>query len=241
MEIKKREVIASVVIISLMLVIGFAISEKIRQSLLENYQIYDTAVRIDDKELFEYGMKTNVGYAFAYGELKTLDPVSNSEVSGNYSYIKKEEQEYRKHYRYVEEEYKDSNGNKHTRTKKEEYWTWDTMRTESKTATKISFLDVEFAYEKIPFPSSHHIETVKTGYHKRNVYYGTESDFQGTIFTSLKENTIHNTKFYENQTIAETIESLETGVEIVIFWILWILLIIGLVIGFYYLENKWLD
>ena len=241
MEIKKREVIASVVIISLMLVIGFAISEKIRQSLLENYQIYDTAVRIDDKELFEYGMKTNVGYAFAYGELKTLDPVSYSEVSGNYSYIKKEEQEYRKHYRYVEKEYKDSNGNKHTRTKKEEYWTWDTMRTESKTATKISFLDVEFAYEKIPFPSSHHIETVKTGYHKRNVYYGTESDFQGTIFTSLKENTIHNTKFYENQTIAETIESLETGVEIVIFWILWILLIIGLVIGFYYLENKWLD
>ena len=241
MEIKKREVIASVVIISLMLVIGFAISEKIRQSLLENYQIYDTAVRIDDKELFEYGMKTNVGYAFAYGELKTLDPVSYSEVSGNYSYIKKEEQEYRKHYRYVEEEYKDSNGKKHTRTKKEEYWTWDTMRTESKTATKISFLDVEFAYEKIPFPSSHHIETVKTGYHKRNVYYSTESDFQGTIFTSLKENTIHNTKFYENQTIAETIESLETGVEIVIFWILWILLIIGLVIGFYYLENKWLD
>lgn len=241
METKKREVIASVVIISLMLVIGFAISEKIRQSLLENYQIYDTAVRIDDKELFEYGMKTNVGYAFAYGELKTLDPVSYSEVSGNYSYIKKEEQEYRKHYRYVEEEYKDSNGKKHTRTKKEEYWTWDTMRTESKTATKISFLDVEFAYEKIPFPSSHHIETVKTGYHKRNVYYGTESDFQGTIFTSLKENTIHNTKFYENQTIAETIESLETGVEIVIFWILWILLIIGLVIGFYYLENKWLD
>lgn len=241
MEIKKREVIASVVIISLMLVIGFAISEKIRQSLLENYQIYDTAVRIDDKELFEYGMKTNVGYAFAYGELKTLDPVSYSEVSGNYSYIKKEEQEYRKHYRYVEEEYKDSNGKKHTRTKKEEYWTWDTMRTESKTATKISFLDVEFAYEKIPFPSSHHIETVKTGYHKRNVYYGTESDFQGTIFTFLKENTIHNTKFYENQTIAETIESLETGVEIVIFWILWILLIIGLVIGFYYLENKWLD
>ena len=51
MEIKKREVIASVVIISLMLVIGFAINEKIRQSLLENYQIYDTAVRIDDKEL----------------------------------------------------------------------------------------------------------------------------------------------------------------------------------------------
>lgn len=242
MEIKKREVIASVVIVALMLIIGFAISEKIRQSLLEDYQVYDTAAQIDDdKELFEYGMKTNAGYAFVYGELKTLDPVSYPEVSGKYSYIRKEEQEYRRHSRTVTKTYTDSKGKTHTKTEIEYYWTWDTMRTESKTATKISFLDVEFAYEKIPFPSSHQLEIVKTGYHKRNVYYGTETDFQGTLFTSLKENTINNTKFYKNQTIAETIENLETGAEIVIFWILWILLIIGLVIGFYYLENKWLD
>lgn len=242
MEIKKREVIASVVIIAFMLIIGFAISEKIRQSLLEDYQVYDTAAQInDDKELFEYGMKTNVGYAFVYGELKTLDPVSYPEVSGKYSYIKKEEQEYRRHSRTVTKTYTDSNGRTHTKTEIEYYWTWDTMKKESKTATKISFLDVEFAYEKIPFPSSHQLEIVNTGYHERNVYYGTETDFQGTLFTSLKENTINNTKFYKNQTIAETIENLETGVEIVIFWILWILLIIVLVIVFYYFENKWLD
>lgn len=242
MEIKKREVIASVVIIAFMLIIGFAISEKIRQSLLEDYQVYDTAAQInDDKELFEYGMKTNVGYAFVYGELKTLDPVSYPEVSGKYSYIKKEEQEYRRHSRTVTKTYTDSNGRTHTKTEIEYYWTWDTMKKESKTATKISFLNVEFAYEKIPFPSSHQLEIVNTGYHERNVYYGTETDFQGTLFTSLKENTINNTKFYKNKTIAETIENLETGVEIVIFWILWILLIIVLVIVFYYFENKWLD
>lgn len=241
MEIKKREVIASVVIVALMLIIGFAISEKIRQSLLEDYQVYDTAAQVDDKELFEYGMETNVGYAFVYGELKTLDPVSYPEVSEKYSYIKKEEQEYRQHSRTVTKTYTDSKGKTHTKTEIEYYWTWDTMRTESKTATKISFLDVEFAYEKIPFPSSHQIDIVKTGYHRRNVYYGTETDFQGTLFTSLKENTINNTKFYKDQTIAEAIENLEKGSEIVIFWVLWILLIIGLVIGFYYLENKWLD
>ena len=241
MEIKKREVIASVVIVALMLIIGFAISEKIRQSLLEDYQVYDTAAQVDDKELFEYGMETNVGYAFVYGELKTLDPVSYPEVSGKYSYIKKEEQEYRQHSKTVTKTYTDSKGKTHTKTEIEYYWTWDTMRTESKTATKISFLDVEFAYEKIPFPSSHQIDIVKTGYHRRNVYYGTETDFQGTLFTSLKENTINNTKFYKDQTIAEAIENLEKGSEIVIFWVLWILLIIGLVIGFYYLENKWLD
>lgn len=241
MEIKKREVIASVVIISFMLILGFTINEKIQLNLLESYQIYDTAAQIDSKELFEYGMKTNVGYAFVYGELKTLDPVSYSEVLGEYSYIEKEEQEYRQHSRTVTKTYTDSKGKTQTKVEVEYYWTWDTMRTESKSATKISFLDVEFAYEKIPFPPSHQIEIIDTGYHKRNVYYATETDFQGTLFTSLKENTINDTKFYQNRTIVETIEHLETGSEIVAFWILWIFLTIGFVIGFYYLENRWLD
>ncbi len=241
MEIKKREVIASVVIISFMLILGFTINEKIQLNLLESYQIYDTAAQIDSKELFEYGMKTNVGYAFVFRELKTLDPVSYSEVSGEYSYIEKEEQEYREHSRTVTKTYTDSEGRTQTKVEIEYYWTWDTMRTESKSATKISFLGVEFAYEKIPFPSSHQIEIIDTGYHKRNVYYATDTSFQGTLFTSLKENTINDTKFYQNRTIVETIEHLETGSEIVAFWILWIFLTIGLVIGFYYLENRWLD
>lgn len=241
MEIKKSEVIASVVIIAVMLIIGFFIHEKIRQNLLEEYQQYDTAAKIDNQELFEYGMETNLGHAFVYGKLKALDPVSYAEVSGKYSYIKKEKQEYRNHPETVKKTYKDANGKEHTKTETVDHWTWDTIKTESKTSTKISFLGVEFAYEKIPFPSSHQIDIVSTGYHKRNVYYGTETEFQGTIFTSLKENTINKTKFYKNKTISETIESLETGFETVLFWFLWILVIAVVVFGFYYMENKWLD
>lgn len=241
MEVKRREVIFSVVIIAIMLIIGFAISGRIRQGLLEKYQEYDTAVQIDSEELFRYGIKTDIGKAFVYGDLKALDPVNFPEIEGEYSYIKKEEQEYRRHSRTVTETYRDSNGNTHTRTKIEYYWTWDTMRTEKKTATKIAFLNVEFAYEKIPFPSSHQITTLSTGYHKRNVYYGTETEFQGTIFTTLKENTISETSFYNNQTITETIENLESGYQLVIFWIIWILVTALIVVGFYYLENRWLD
>ena len=241
MEITKREVIASIAIVALMLTIGFPISEKIRQGLLEDYQVYDTAVRMDDKELFEYGMETDIGSAFVYGELKALDPVSYLEVSGEYSYIKKEQQEYRNHPKKVEKEYTDSKGKKHKKIVEEDHWTWDTMRTESKKATRISFLDIEFAYEKIPFPSSHQIKIVNTGYHKRNVYYGTDTEFQGTIFTSLKENTINDTNFYVNKTILQTIESLETGIELVIFWIIYIFVIVGVVFFFFYFENKWLN
>ena len=240
MEITKREIIASVVIIGLMLSIGFMISESIQQSLLEKYQEYDTAVQIDSEDLFRYGMETDIGHAFVYGELKALDPVSFSEIDGKYSYIKKEEQEYTRHSRTVTRTYTDSNGNTKTKTEIEYYWTWDTMRTESKYSTKISFLNVEFEYSKIPFPSSNYITTLDTGYHKRNVYYGTGTRFKGTIFTTLKGNTINETSFFEDKTISETIEDLETGYEIIIFWIFWIILTAGLVVGFYYFENRWL-
>ena len=241
MEIKKREVIASIVIIAIMLIIGFSISNSIRQNLLEKYHEYDTAIHIDKEELFRYGMRTSIGHAFAYGELTTLDPVTFPEIQGQYSYVKKEEQEYTRHTRTVTETYTDSDGKTKTRTRTEEYWTWDTMRTERRAATRIEFLNVEFAYEQIPFPSSHHITTISTGYNRRNVYYGTDTNFQGTIYTTLKDNTISETSFYCNQTIDETIERLESGHQILVFWIFWILFTAVLVVGFYYLENNWLD
>lgn len=240
MKITKREIIASVSIIAVMLIIGFTISEAIQQNLLEKYQVYDTAVKIYSEELFKYGMETNVGHAFVYGQLKTVDPVTFPEIEGKYSYIKKEEQEYTEHTRTYTETYVDEDGNTHTTVKTETYWSWDTMRTEEKEATKISFLNVEFEYSKIPFSYSREVATVKTGYHKRNVYYGKPTDAQGTIFTVLKNNTISETDFYNGKTIAETVEELESGFETVIFWICWILLTGGAVGVFFYLENKWL-
>lgn len=241
MEITKREVIASGAIIAVMIILGLFISGSIQERLLEQYQVYDAAVKIDDEELFRYGMRTNIGHAFVYGELETLDPVTFSEIGGEYSYIKREEQKYTKHTRTVTETYTDSDGKTHTRTKTETYWTWDTVRTQIKTATQIAFLNVEFAYSQIPFPSAHEIATVNTGFHKRNVYYATSTNFTGTIFTVLKGNTISETSFYNNQTITETIDSLETGFQIIIFWVLWVILTVALVIGFYYLENRWLN
>ncbi len=236
-EIKKSEIIFSIIIIAVMMILGFSISEKIRQNLLEQYMEYDTAVKIDSEELFLHGMSTNIGNAFVYGNLKALDPVSLPEIDGEYSYIRKEEQEYRKHYRWVK--YKDKDGKEKKR--KEEYWTWDTMRTYKEKSTRISFLNVEFEYEQIPFPSNHYLDTIYHGYYHRNVYYVTDTAFTGTIFTYLKDDTISKTSFYENRTISETVDYLESGIELVLFWIGWIILTAIAVVGFYYAENKWLN
>ena len=241
MEITKREVIASGVIIAVMFILGLFISGKIHEQLLEQYQVYDAAVKIDDEELFRYGMQTNIGYAFVYGELETLDPVTFSEIGGEYSYIKREEQEYTLHTKIVTETYTGSDGKNHTRTTTETYWDWDTVRTKRITATQIKFLNVEFAYNQIPFPKATEIATLDTGYHKRNVYYATGTNFTGTIFTQLKENSINETSFYNNKTISETIDYLEAGFETVFFWVFWLMLTTALVFGFYYLENRWLN
>lgn len=236
-EIKKSEIIFSIIIIAVMMIVGFSISEKIRQNLLEQYMEYDTAVKIDSEELFRHGMSTNIGNAFVYGDLIALDPVSFPEIDGEYSYIRKEEQEYRKHTRWVK--YKDDDGNE--QEKEEEYWTWDTIRTYKEKSTRISFLNVEFSYDQIPFPSNHYLTTVYHGFYHRNVYYVTDTTFTGTIFTYLRDDTINKTSFYEGRTISETVDYLESGIELVLFWIGWIILTGAAVVGFYYLENKWLD
>lgn len=91
-------------------------------------------------------------------------------------------------------------------------------------------MGVEFDYKKIPFPRSHKIDIITTGFHERTIYYGTETSFQGTLFTSLNANTINESKFYQNQTISETIKNLKTGFGLFFFWIAWIFIMIVVVV-----------
>lgn len=62
------------------------------------------------------------------------------------------------------------------------------------------------------------------------------------VFTQLKNGTITDqSQFYQNKTIKETVDYLESGIGTIVFWILWITLIIACTFGFYYLENAWLE
>lgn len=241
MEITKREVLFSTVIICVMLIIGIVISGNISDNLMDKYQEYNTALQIDaDRDLFEYGMRTNIGKAFVYGDLKAVDTVTYPEVGGEYSYIKKVKERYTKHTRTVTKT-KTVNGKTKTYTEKKVYWTWDPVDSWDKHCDKISFLDVEFDYGTIDFPLYSHITTQKESSTIRYVYYGTDVSYTGTLYTTLKDDTISETKFYNNQDIAGTIENLKSGWQLTVFWIVWILVIAGCVFGFYYVDNRWLE
>ena len=78
-EITKREILASISIIAIMLLIGVLIAGKISEYELDQNEKYNKAIKIDTQELFEYGMRTNVGNAFVYGDLKAVDTVTYPE------------------------------------------------------------------------------------------------------------------------------------------------------------------
>lgn len=238
MKITKREVLFSIVIICITLIIGIVISGNINDAVMEKQQEYITALQINnDKDLFEYGMRTNVGNAFVYGELKAVDTVTFDEIGGEYSYVKKVKEKYTRHTRTVR--YKDSNGKTKTRT--EVYWTWDEVEKWSKHSEKITFLDVEFDYGTIDFPYHSHIDTQDGGYHIRYVYYGSPTYSIGTIYTKLANDTIAESTMHHNNTIEETFDRFMKNGSVVVFWVFWILLTGGVVCGFYYIDNKWLE
>lgn len=238
MKITKREVIFSIALICIMFVIGIVISDKINDSLMEQYQKYNTALQInDDPELFKYGMRTNVGNAFVHGDLSAVDPVSYPEVDGLYGSMTKVTERYTMHTRTVTT--CDSKGHTHTTT--QVYWTWDAIDSEYRNATNISYLGVEFPYGTIDYFPENYITTIKISSNLRDKYYGSDISYTGTLFANLSDNTISQTSFYNDMTIDKTIEHLETKVQLVIFWIFWIILIGVATYRFYYLDNKWLE
>lgn len=240
-EITKREIIASISIIAVMILIGVLISGKISEHQMDKNEIYNKAVKIENTDLFQYGMDTNVGNAFVYGDLEAVDTVTFSEIGGEYMYVEKVKERYTKHTRQVAHT-KTVNGKTHTYYTTETYWTWDRVGSEDIKCKEISFCGITFKSNKFDIPGTDYIDTIKESSHIRYKYYGTGTKFTGTIFTELRDKTISdNTNFYNNMNIEETVERLESGGGEIVFWILWIILIIICVFGFYYLDNNWLE
>lgn len=192
-------------------------------------------------DMLQYGMDTNVGNAFVYGDLKAVDTVTYPEIGGEYMYVEKIKEQYTMHTRQVAHT-RTVNGKSQTYYTTETYWTWDKVGSEDIKCKEILFCGVIFTSNKIDLPGTDYIDTIKESSHVRYKYYGVDTEYKGTIFTDLRDKTISdNTSFYNNLTIDETIERLESDFPIIIFWIFWVILIGGMVFGFYYLDNRWLD
>ena len=241
MEITKREIIASIAIMAIMFVIGFFISDKITDYENDKNAEYQKAIHIEDSELFQYGMDTNIGNAFIYGNLEAVDTVTYPEIGGEYIYVEKVEEHYNMHTRQVAHT-RTVNGKTQTYYTTEVYYSWDYAGSEEQRAKEIKFCGIVFLSNKISLPSTDHIDTIKESSHVRYKYYGVITKHTGTLYTKLSDGTISDdSRFFEDYTIDEALDSCTSGIANVIFWIVWVILTGGCVAGFYYLDNWWLE
>lgn len=237
-DITKRELIIGVIIFCSMILVGIEITNGIVDYEENQRRQYTQALHVETKDMFEYGMLTNVGNALCYGELAAVDTVSYEDIPGTYLYVEQVREEYRQHTREVE--HKDDEGNTYYTT--ETYYSWDTMGQKEKHSNYITFMGVKFEYSKITRPVDHYIDTVYEDSDTRYVYYGTAPEHTGTIYTYLGDNTItEHTTFYENKTIDEVVDYLCSSHAVIFFWILWTILTAVVLYAFFYLENEWLE
>lgn len=236
-EITVREIICSITILSILIIIGLLISGGIKNHQLDRVEEYNKAVKISDAEQFQYGMDTNVGNAFVYGDLIAQQPVTYDELDDEYLVIEKVKEKYTKHTRVVTYTV---DGKTYTRT--ETYWTWDVVSRDERKCHSVTFLGIMFPTDKFTLPYKSHITTIKDGTKIRYKYNGIPKRMAGTIYTELYNKDISNkSKFYQ-MSLNDTVEYLTTmsHAGVIVFWVFWGILIIGSIIGFYYLENRWL-
>ena len=239
--ITKREILVCISITIFLIAIGLFIDNGIQNHINEKNEKYYKALKIENNDaMFDYAMRTNVGYAFVQDTVTGIDPVEK-DIEGQYFYIKKVKERYTMHTRQVAHT-RTVNGKTHTYYTTETYYTWDYAGHEEDHVDKFKFAGREFNYGDINFHNSKYKETINESAIIRYVYYVIENEFDGTLFTKITDNWITENNFSHN-TIKELIEDKESEMtnSSMIFWIIWIFFIIGLDFFYVYLDNHYLE
>lgn len=238
MEITKRELVVSISIVAIFLIIGILISGRLNEVVMDANEKYYKALKVDTKDVFQYGMDTSIGNAFIHGDFEAIDTVGYLEIDGEYLYIKKVKEKYTMHTRTITTTV---NGKVKTRT--QTYWTWDVVGSEEKQSKEVSLLGISFNTSQFDIPHGDYITTIKESSHVRYKYYGYPAKSNVTIFTRLSGGNIEssNIPVYKDLNIEQTIQRLEQSFGMAIFWMAWLGLTAVVVLGFYYLENDWLN
>ena len=243
MEITKREILASVTILAIMVGIGVWLSAPILSKATERYLAVASSVVANTDDEFDYISRTNAGRFLANGTLSAIDTVRLEELPGVYSSVKKAKEEYRLH----TEVYTTTDGKGHTTTHTRTYHSWDEVKHWNYKAERAMFRGKEFKIDEVyrVRMQKDTIIKVKTKMFEndtRYVYYTAPVSFDGVMLGSAMNRKYEEPKFINGLTAEEYIKNTERKLNgnTVLFWILWSLLTAGMIVGFYALENKWL-
>lgn len=266
-EITFKEILFSLIILCLALCLGIILNNKIDEHFTIKEEKYNKALKINnDNEQFVYAINTNVGNLINYGKFEVVSPIKDDWLINSYTAYKKITERYTMHTR---TECSGSGNDRECHT--ETYYTWDEININTQFASELYFSSVIFStshftnyqWQNLNISSS----TIKSGvgYLKNNYIYKENrifgfsvgdlryyyeivpSKFYGTTFgvainnTYISEN--NNQISISNKSLDEFIKSNKSSKTIwkILFWILYVIIVGLVLIGFYYYENDWLE
>lgn len=244
MEVTKREILFSTIILAIMIGIGVWISNPIISSLTQNALETVSAVKITDAEKFGYIKRTNAGKFYAEGPLVANDTIRLPELRRGYSYVEKVKEVYTMH----TETYTTTDDKGHTQVHTRTYWSWDAKKKEKFETKTYTFLGGRFTKADIKYNVVKDKDTIiyepKKLFHDevRHVYYTTPITVNGILVGTADGKSYKNMCFKRGGHIVKEVERAENEISTVpvVFWIMWIILTGGLIALFYAAENHWL-
>ena len=240
MKARPREIIFSVVIVSVLLAIGVLFHGKISRSIADSNLRYEQALRITEPDRFDWAFRTSAGDAFAVGDLVAENGVTCESLDGAYLSIERDYQEHHMHTQVYTTT--DSKGHKHVHTRT--YWSWDSQRVDRYNAEYIVFCGKRLPSSLIKWPRYRDSgKTVRIGDGKRYVFRTTPSTIHGTVFTTFENGTMREgSDFYDGCSVDEAFNRCLSGSTLlVVFWISWIAMMAFVTWGFCMIDNGWLE
>lgn len=241
MEITKREILFSIIIFVIMLGIGLWLVNPILFPVKQRQLEVISAVQIDrDVDKFDYIGRTDVGEFISEGTIYAIKPVSIPDIPGSYMVIEKEKEKYTQHTRTVS--YKDSDGHTHYRT--ETYWEWDHVHTDVFHSDSLEFLQKRFAYDYVRYKKHlKYYDTIKESSTIRYIYHTYPISKDGCMLGDVSDKSYRNLRFISEYTIKDVLDDADNEIILfsILYWFIWTLITGGLIFGFYYLENNWLE
>jgi len=201
-------------------------------------QKYNTAVRVEDNDKFNYAVDSKQGRIISSGEFKTKDSVKFENFDGEYMKIIRILEEYRPHtYTTC-----DSKGKCRTHT----YYSWDEVSRETKKSNAVIFRDRKYSSSKFNFSSFEHEaekKEIPVGFwerKKRYVFRVIDKELSGSFYAETNENGLNDNILVHNKSLDELLESIRQGTLTaeIISWSILLLVSAAIVYVCYYFVMK---
>ena len=158
-------------------------------------QKYNTAVRVEDNNKFNYAVDSKQGRIISSGEFKTKDPVKFENFDGEYMKIIRILEEYRPH------TYVTCNGKGKCQT--HTYYSWDEVSRETKNSNTVIFRDRDYSLSKFNFSALER--------KKRYVFRVIDKELSGSFYAETNENGLNDNILVHNESLDELLKSIRQG------------------------------